>query len=171
MTHPQLERALRDGRLYWRVTDQHGRSCNGGKQIRLDPPTADGPGAWAAPVDGEIRICSRGYHATTDPIRWAGCRVWLVEVARVLGRVKDKIVCRTLRVWAEVDPEACVDVRIWVACQRPNLRWADLSGAYLGWADLRGANLRGADLGLADLSGSYLGSWDLGPDGLARRRT
>jgi len=172
-------KALDEGRIFWCVTDQHGRPCNGGdKSQRIDPPHGDEPGAWSTPVADPL-ICYRGYHVTTDPIRWSGSLVWLVEVDEVIEEQDDKRLVRRRRALGCVDPDQCVDLRIWAAASRPHLRGAnlrgadlygaDLSGADLYGADLCGANLRGADLRGADLSGADLGEWERGPDGYARR--
>jgi len=106
---------------------------------------------WAPPVEGTPELCVRGYHATTDPLRWQGCTVSLVEVKMVFARQGDKVVCRSLRELERVNPRQCVDVRLWVAASRPFLVEANLDGA-----DLRGANLDGANLYGADLRGANL---------------
>jgi hypothetical protein len=135
--------------LYWCVTDQYGRPCNGGD--RSQRLTSE----WSEPID-DPKICHRGYHVTTDPLRWAGSLVSLVEVDEVLDAHDDKRLVRRRRAIARVDPDQCIDLRIWVACQRPHLHGLDLRGA-----DLRGANLRGADLRDADLRGADLRDADL----------
>jgi hypothetical protein len=163
--------ALAKGLLFYRVTDQYGRSCNGGdRTFRLDQAADGRPGKWAPEIDNPS-LCSRGYHATMDPIRWLGLRVELVEVRQVCCRVEDKIVTTSMRSLGVVDPEECIDPRIWVAVNRPilysadlrsaNLRGADLDGADLRSANLRGADLDGADLDGADLRGANLDSADL----------
>jgi hypothetical protein len=126
-------------KLFWVVTDQYGRPCNGGnREERLEI------GKWSPRID-DVKICKRGYHCTTDPLRWAGLLVWLVEVDEIVGMENDKVVCHTRRPISCVDPAQCVDVRIWVAASRP----------YLRGADLRGADTEG---------------WERGPDGYARRK-
>lgn len=169
------EIAMRDGRLRWRVTDQHGRPANGGSGDALPI------GEWSP--ECEPQICYTGWHTTSAPHRWSGSRVWLVEVDAIHAREDDKAVSRAIRPLAEVDPRACLDVSVFVRCA-PSLvgaylRGADLSDAYLSGADLsranlRGADLRGADLSGADLSRAYLrgadlGGWERGEDGYARR--
>ena len=169
-------RALDEGRLFWCVTDQYGRPCNGGdKTQRIDPPKGQKPGAWSVPVE-DPRICSCGYHVTTKPWAWAGSLVWLVEVDAVLATQGNKLLVQRRRALACVDPDHCVDLSIFVAASRPyledanlrdanlrdaDLRGADLRGANLRDANLRDANLRGADLEGADLRGADLHGADL----------
>ena len=141
------EIAMADGRLFWRVSGPNGEACNGGNGV-VKPCSQGEPGPWSNHVENP-KICERGWHATTDPVRWGGSRVALVEVDEVVSRLDDKIVCHMLRELAVID--RCVDARIWVAVHRANLQGANLRGAYL-----QGANLRGADLQGADLQGAYL---------------
>jgi hypothetical protein len=139
-----FDRALSEGRLFWRVADQYGRSCNGGdRTFQLASGTIKKPGPWA-PKIACVEICSRGYHATSDPLRWQGLTVELVEVDEVCGRQGDKIVCHTMRSLGRVDPLQCVDARIFVAASRTYLTGANLTDASLTRAYLTGANLTGA---------------------------
>jgi len=118
-----MRTALAEGRLYWCVTDQYGRPCNGGdRSQRLVL------GEWSEPVANPV-ICRRGYHVTTDPLRWSGSLVWLVEADEILASDDDKRLVRRRRPLACVDPDLCVDVRVWVAASRPYLYGADLRGA------------------------------------------
>jgi hypothetical protein len=151
--------ALADGRLSWRVTDAQGRPCNGGN---ADPLPL---GEWSPTIEDAV-LCSRGWHTTSDPIRWRGSRVWLVEGDGLVGTETDKQCWRRIRPLAEVDPRQSVCKRIAAAAMRPNLSWANLTGADLRWANLTGANLTGADLTGADLR-----EWERGPDGVSRRVT
>lgn len=146
------EIAMADGRLFWRVSGPGGGSCNGGFG-KVQPCSQGEPGPWSNHVKNP-KICERGWHATTDPVRWGGSRVALVEVDEVVSRLDDKIVCHMLRELAVID--RCVDARIWVAAHRANLQ-----GAYLQGANLRGAYLQGANLRGADLQGAYLQGADL----------
>ena len=196
ITSPRLLRwahlALAEGRLSWRVTDAQGRACNGGT---ADPLPI---GEWS-PIVENAEICVRGWHTTSDPLRWRGVRVWLVEGDGLVGEEDDKRCWRRIRPLAEVDPRQAIDDRCRVAAMRADLREADLGGADLRGANLRGADLRGANLGGADLreadlhdaylrgadlrgadldgaylhgaylGGADLGAWERGPDGMARR--
>ena len=97
--------ALADGRLSWRVTDAQGRPCNGGN---ADPLPL---GEWSPTIEDAV-LCSRGWHTTSDPIRWRGSRVWLVEGDGLVGTETDKQCWRRIRPLAEVDPRQSVCKRI-----------------------------------------------------------
>ena len=186
--------ALAEGRLSWRVTDAQGRPCNGGDAEPLPL------GEWSPTIEDAV-LCRRGWHTTSDPVRWQGVRVWLVEGDGLVGEDEDKRAWKRIRPLAEVDPQQSICNRIRVAAMRPNLAGANLTVAYLTGAnlsganfaraylrganlaraylrganltgaDLRGANLAGADLRGADLTGASLDGWERGPDGYARRVT
>ena len=82
--------ALTEDRLWWRVSDPYGGSCNGGSGFRLDPASPGLPGEWAEKIDDPcMRMC--GYHVTSDPIQWAGVRVALVEIDAVGGDRKSVV--------------------------------------------------------------------------------
>ncbi len=186
--------ALAEGRLSWRVTDAQGRPCNGGDAEPLPL------GEWSPTIEDAV-LFRRGWHTTSDPVRWKGRRVWLVEGDGLVETEHDKMCWRRIRPLAEVDPRQSICTRIRVAAMRPYLEGADLRGAdlrgagltgaylygaylrradlrgallrgaYLYGADLRGADLTGAYLRRADLTGASLDGWERGPDGYARRVT
>ena len=141
--------ALAEGRLSWRVTDAQGRPCNGG---RADPIPL---GEWSPAIE-DAELCRRGWHTTSDPVRWRGARVWLVEGEGPAGTENDKSAWRRIRPLAEVDPHRSICQRISVAAMRPHLAEAVLGGADLRWANLTGANLTGANLAEAVLGGANL---------------
>jgi hypothetical protein len=144
-------KALEEGRLWYRITDQYGRSCNGGAPVVLPPSSSGVPGEWLPRIE-EVMICNQGYHVTNDPIKWKGCLVTLVEIDQAVERNEDKAVCHTMRELCVISPESCIDPRLYCVVKgRFNLEGADLRGA-----DLRGANLEGANLGGANLRGAYL---------------
>ena len=161
--------ALAEGRLSWRVTDAQGRPCNGGDAEPIPL------GEWSPTIE-DAALCRRGWHTTSDPVRWRGSRVWLVEGDGLVGEDGDKRAWQRIRPLAEVDPRRSICRRIQVASTRPNLhgadlRGADLRGAYLAEANLteanlsgtylHGANLRGADLTGANLTGASLAKANL----------
>lgn len=159
-------RALQEGRLFFRISDMDGKSCNGGDGQVL-PASDTEPGPWTQEVTDPI-ICERGWHATTDPLRWYGRRVALVEVDQVCARSGDKVVCHRMRELGVVDPEAVVDIRVWVAVHRPRLARADLSGVDLSGADLSGADLRDARFYRSTLRGARLDKADMAGTDLRR---
>jgi len=145
---------------YW-CSDQWGRASNGGDQSeRVEP-------GLVQQVEGRLEICpsppdSVGLHATRQPHRWQGCRVWLVAL---LGEVKvrdSKAAAKTREIIAEVLPGEHIDPRVSARFNHTgHLRHADLWDANLRDADLRYANLRDANLRHADLWDANLRDADL----------
>ena len=109
-------------------------------------------------VDGPLRECSgHALHATRDPHRWAGCRVWIVALIgeRIDGSDhKSAALCR--EIVGEVLPEDASDLRVAVRVGIRNLAGANLAGANLYGANLAGANLYGANLIRANLDRANL---------------
>jgi hypothetical protein len=159
---PAARLAQREGRLSWRVTDKHGRPANRGSAEAI------AIGEWSPTVESP-QICSHGWHTTSQPHRWRGCRVWLVEGEGLGGADGDKAVWQRIRPLAEVDPAGPVlSASIWIRCApRPAVR--SMRGAKLVDADLTGADLTGAYLVGADLTGAIMPGWERSPDGYARR--
>jgi len=147
--------AIKEGRLWWRCTDQHGRPDNGGK---AEPLTQPGQISEAvAPI-----LCKSGWHVTSQPHRWRGCRVFMVEgIGQQGDQEEDKTVFEQIRILAEVDPEKCLMASIRARCGRKDLQNADLRNADLRFADLRFADLRNADLRWSDLRRANLRFADL----------
>ena len=137
---------------FW-CSDAFGRPSNGGSlTIERAAPGVIHRGKGDA-------LCEAGtLHATHQPHRWAGVRVWIVACREIVGEQSDKLGCREREIIGEVLPEEAIEAS--VACRlggaRANLSRANLSGANLSRADLYGANLSGANLSRADLSGADL---------------
>src|SRR3990167_8933774 len=153
------EIAFAEGRLAWRCTDSEGRPANRGKAEPLPI------GEWSPRQ--EPVLCKSGWHTTSEPHRWMGQAVWLVEGRELGGIDDDKSVWAQIRPLARVDPATCTDPQVLVRASGGNLRGADLRGANLREASLRGANLQeanlwGADLREADLQEADLRGVDLG---------
>jgi hypothetical protein len=131
------------------------RCADGSSAYRHDatPPHA----GWIERTNGPIAQCEPGtLHATRAPIRWPGCRVWIVALVgpredwpdeHKSGAMRREWIGEVLR----EDADRAGDVPL-----SARLRADNLSGAYLG-----GANLCGADLGSANLGSAYLSSADL----------
>ena len=141
---------------FW-CSDAFGRPSNGGSlTIERAAPGVIHRGKGDA-------LCEAGtLHATHQPHRWAGVRVWIVACREIVGEQSDKLGCREREIIGEVLPEEAIEAS--VACRlggaranlsRANLSGANLSGANLSGADLSGADLYGADLSGADLYGAY----------------
>ena len=151
-------------RLCW--TGPKGGPVNGGTGDPAPLPTADAPGEWQPEIPDPI-LYERGYHTTTDPLRWTGEKLWWCEVSGAGGCEDDKEVWSHRRLLTPVDPRMLLSAsREWVALHRPDLTRANLTGANLTCAQLPGAilfdaNLTRADLTRAHLSGVELSSADL----------
>ena len=155
--HARVRKVLKEGATlaYWN-SDAHGRPAN----HKPEPFAAHAfdPEQWTAypgavqTVKGPLEMCGpHALHATMQPHKWAGSRVWLValwgevqEQGNKFGALKREIIC-------EIFPEDAIDPSVAVRVGVKHLPGANLRGA-----DLRGANLRGADLSGADLSGANL---------------
>jgi len=140
---------------YW-CSDAWGFPSNGGTcTVRARP-------ALEQTEPGPMSLCERGtLHATREPHRWQGVRVWVVallgdvvEQDHKLGALKRVFVGEFLP--GDQCPPSCR------AAMRADLRGANLGGANLRGADLGGADLRGANLGGANLERADLGGADLG---------
>ena len=152
-----LRRLMRQGAriAYW-CSDAQGRPAN----HRMEP--AEAP-AWAArpglvqEVAGPLRACSEhALHATLEPHRWAGCRVWVVGLVGEVVEGADRLACLRREIVGEVLPECALDPSVGVRVGRRDLAGANLSGANLSWANLSGADLSGAYLSESRLAGANL---------------
>ncbi len=161
---------------YW-CSDAHGYPCNGGAS---DTAAHSGLVQTVPGVEGRAVPCGPGaLHATRDPHRWVGNRVWIVACSGVVDG-DGKIGCLRREILGDVLPQEALDARVGVLLGRTDLGGADLNEANLGEANLCGANLCGANLCGADLGGANLGGadirwadlggWERGSDGYARRR-
>jgi hypothetical protein len=137
---------------FW-CSDAFGRPSNGGSlTIERAAPGVIHRGKGDA-------LCEAGtLHATHQPHRWAGVRVWIVACREIVGEQSDKLGCREREIIGEVLPEEAIEAS--VACRLGGAR-ANLSRANLSGANLSGANLSRADLSGADLYGAYLSGADL----------
>jgi hypothetical protein len=158
-----LRRMLKIGATiaYWN-SDRHGRPAN----HDMDPIAAR---EWTArpglvqTVKGPLMPCSgQALHATFEPHRWKGERVWVVALVGTVATHGGNKVCSLRReVIGEVLPEevVCASVGIRIGRRdlvRANLYGANLVGANLYGANLYGANLYGANLVRANLDGANL---------------
>ncbi len=143
--------------VYWN-SDTWGRPANGGsggsvyaglvQEIPGIRPVLCGPGA---------------FHATKEPHRWAGTRVWVVAMWGVVVWDGDKCGSLKREILGEILPSeawvsASVSARLGV---KANLTYANLTDANLTRADLTYANLTRANLTRADLTYANLTRADL----------
>ena len=118
-------------------------------------------------VSGPLELCGKhALHATFQPHKWKGSRVWIVALWGEVKRDDDKVGSLTREILGEILPCEALDYS--VACRLgrkdldgANLEVADLSranleGAHLFRAHLEGAHLEGANLDVANLSGANL---------------
>ena len=130
---------------YWN-SDAQGRPTNGGSKCDWYAT----PGAIQE-LPGPLVMCGPGaLHATVDPLKWAGCRVWLVAMHSPFQIELDKVGSLKREILGEIFPEQVFCQRLGARLGRKDLSWANLSGA-----DLYGANLSGADLSGATLYRVY----------------
>jgi len=140
--------------LAFYCSDQHGRPANGGSK---DPKWTCFSGA-VHEIEGPLQICKNALHATFEPHRWLGSRVWIVALSRFVVCTTTKLGALRREVIGEILPEDCVSASV---------------GARFGLRDLRGANLEcvnlsGACLIEADFSGARCAKSTLTRANLAR---
>ena len=138
---------------YW-CGDAHGRPANGGSGVTASV------GAVHVGTPGAA-ICEPGcLHATYEPHRWRGARVWVVALEAPVIRSDAKIGTNGRReIIAEVLPENAISQSVGARLGRKDLSGANLIRAgliraNLSGADLRDANLEDANLIRADLRGA-----------------
>ena len=88
-------------KLYKVLVD--GKSCYGGT-LAWSLPSDGAPGDWHR-VDGQLSMCNRGIHLTSDPASWwvNGCRVYEAEAEEIAGVDGDsKTLCRGARLMREL---------------------------------------------------------------------
>ena len=145
--------------VYYKITDAQGRSCDGGDH-QWSLPRDGHPGEWhEIPRDVPLRICSTGFHVTTDPREWwkPGRLVFRVEVdgERTEPR-SDKIAFRRVRLVERVTAAAML-AQSGVTLVRGALRdehvFGDGSGYGYGYGD-------GSGCGYGDGSGYGYGYGD-----------
>ena len=82
---------------FWK-SDESGRPCNGGSG---DPVMA----GQVQQASGTLTLCHRGcLHATLEPQKWKGERIWLVALTGKILRDGDKAGAQTREILGEVTP-------------------------------------------------------------------
>lgn len=93
---------------YYKVLNRDGCSCNNGNyEWSLPVRNGDGswtPGEWTEPIEGELRLCSKGYHICTAEqlIKWLNARIFEVEIDGEIIHGEGKLVCRKCRLVREI---------------------------------------------------------------------
>jgi hypothetical protein len=156
-----LNKAISKGAtIAFTLTGPKGEPCNGG----LSPQDQYAKPGLLQESDGPLRLCYSGvFHATLEPHKWNGSRVWIVALygevqkkgdASKLGALKREFI-------GEVLAHEAVDPRIGIKLGRKDLAGSDLKEASLKGASLNGANLTGVNLSGASLSWAYLSETNL----------
>ena len=147
----------------------NGSPCHGGEGKY--PPI----GEWTMQIKGNLECCERGYHLTTDPLRWwkPKSKLFLAETdGNPIGDDSDKACFAKIKLIFEITKDwkwlmmmprvrCCVAASYRSFDAKADISWADLSWANLSRADLSRANLSGANLSWADLSWADLSKADL----------
>jgi len=158
-----------------------GKSCHGG-DMEWSLPARDESGNWTPgkwhTVKGDLEICDRGLHVTTDITKWLkpGCSAYRCAVKGIGSRRADKCVVRSVRLiekielpawWLQVEQFLHSITKIkWFSNGRQNKGWKvfdtrDAAGD-AAWGAARGAAW-GADWAAAwDAAGDA--AWDAARD-------
>ena len=118
-------------KLYKVLVD--GKSCHGGEMEWSLPQKKAGrwvAGDWHA-VDGDIKICERGLHLTTQPEKWlkVGCTTYLAEAKDIVEEKEDKVVARSARLLSPVpNPKWWDDAEKFIKEEIPNIPYFNPDG-------------------------------------------
>jgi hypothetical protein len=144
-----LRRMIAGGALiaYW-CSDAHGRPANRDFDSPLKAREWTARPGLVQRVTGPLETCSgRALHATLEPHRWRGVRVWIVALVGETKADSDhKFGSLHREIVGEVLPEEAIDHSSAARLGRKDLDGARLVGASLDGASLVGANLDGASL-------------------------
>jgi uncharacterized protein YjbI with pentapeptide repeats len=155
-----LNKAVQEGAtIAFTLTGPEGEPYNGGKSPR-DQYARQG---LVQESKGPFKLCQPGvFHATLEPHRWRGSRVWIVALYGEIQREGDfKLGALKREFIGEILSHEAMDPRIGAKLGRKDLAGADLHWANLYGADLSGASLYEAALSYANLSGADLSGADL----------
>ena len=127
-----------------------GKSCHGG-DMEWSLPARDESGNWTPgkwhTVKGDLEICDRGLHVTTDITKWLkpGCSAYRCAVKGIGSRRGDKFVVRSVRLlektelpawWLQVEQFLHSITKIkWFSNGRQNKGWK----VFDTWSAARGA--------------------------------
>ena len=117
---------MKTKKLYKILVD--GKSCHGGDLV-WSLPKGKKPGAWHT-IEGDLKICSRGIHLTTEPFNWYkwGCTAYEAEAKDITSWEDDKCVVRSARLLKKVThPKWWTDCEGWVATLK-NIAWLKPDG-------------------------------------------
>lgn len=165
-TQQQIDRSLeleaQGAIIAFYCSDRNGLPANGGAATEKYMMV---PGAIHE-VNGPLELCTpRALHATMQPHRWFGTRVWVVAMLRKIIGDDNRLGSLRREVIGEILLEECISPQVLIRL-KINFSGADFSGVYLSGAKLykvnfSGANLSGANFFGADLSGVNLSEANL----------
>jgi hypothetical protein len=85
--HPTVKKHTANGAKVelgiWR-SDAKGKPVNGGNGGAVRA-------GLLQEIDGPLRICAHGFHATTNPVGWSGDRWWIVALFEPIQRQDSKM--------------------------------------------------------------------------------
>jgi len=93
----------------YKSLSRDGRSCHGGNaEWSLPKKSVDGrwePGEWMEEIEGELELCSNGYHLCNSEqlILWLGARIFEAEHKGEIKEGEDKQVVRRCRLVRECE--------------------------------------------------------------------
>ena len=89
--------SLPDGKYAFWWSDSKGLPCNGGEKGNVAQP------GLVEQTQGPLILCENGtLHATINPSKWKGDRLWLVEIIGDYIQDADKIGCLQRRIVKEI---------------------------------------------------------------------
>ena len=158
-----LRRMQKAGAVFaYYLTDSYGRPSNHNIDNILERKKWTVKPGVVQKVNGPLKECSKNaLHATLEPHKWAGNRVWVVAFLGEVKHLDSKIAGLHREIIGEVMPEEALSPSVGVKLGRKdlnsaNLSYANLSSANLSYANLSYANLSSADLISADLRSANL---------------
>ncbi len=152
-----LRRLQKQGAViaYW-LSDAYGRPSNNVLDYSKAKNWTAKPGL-VQKVDGPLVECSeKALHATFEPHKWVGSRVWMVGFLGEVKHLENKVAGLHREIIGEIMPEEAITPSIGVKLGRKDLSGADLRSADLYSANLYSANLSSANLSSADLRSANL---------------
>ena len=158
-----LRRMQKAGAVFaYYLTDSYGRPSNCNIDNLLDRKKWTVKPGIVQKVNGPLEECSKNaLHATLEPHKWIGNRVWVVAFLGEVKRLDNKIAGLHREIIGEVMPEEALSPSVGVKLGRKDLNSADLRDAHLIYANLNCADLSYANLNYADLRSANLYSANL----------
>jgi hypothetical protein len=84
--------------MFWK-SDKDGHPCNRG--VKSEPAR---PGLKQK-KEGRLEICNHGFHATVNPWKWNGDRLWIVKLTGEMQEEEDKVCALEREIICEIPME------------------------------------------------------------------